>query len=671
MTSILQQACKTAFHRSLIVLIVTALIGSFASLLSPVSASAAGPEVLRLPATAATYVSNAEPNKNFSNANGLLATSTIYQTYLKFDTAQIRGREVTAVELRLGARVLQTSEPGIVVRGASTAWSPQTVTARNRPAVKPAALETSIRPKVGAHTPIDLTGAPGLNTTSDTSLEITYSASSSGLVLEKKGKLQPTLYVTLAGKATPSQPKPDTKPDTKPRPDTNKKPLPFDPSSSGPKMVFAHYFTPYPISLDNAPPSRDYYARNYLQPGGEGGKFSAYGGLLRDRPIPRDPIGGDWRLEDAKTEVRQAMGGGIDGFAVDLLGFGGFHWDASKRMLRAAEQVSPSFKIMLQPDMTSGVGGASASLMADKLAELSRSSATYRLSDGRVVVSPFAAERKSTGYWREVMSLMSSRHGVNTALMPLFIDPAPNLKKFAPISYGMGEWGMRDPGGIKARPDYAGTARSLGQKWMSSISVQDVRHTQRIFDEAGNTEALRASWQRALDDKAQFALITTWNDYSESTSIAPSADHGYAFLDINAYYSTRFHTGSYPAIRSDALYVSHRVHDYQMVPTQQSKRARLRSSRTPARNTVEVLSFLTSSAEVRVQVGSKTHVYTAPAGVSAKTFPLRTGVVAASAKRSGSTVASVTSPDPVVGSAPAADLTYHAATSRRANPRMR
>lgn len=269
------------------------------------------------------------------------------------------------------------------------------------------------------------------------------------------------------------------------------------------------------------------------------------------------------------------------------------------------------------------------------------------------------------------MKIMSSRHGVKAALMPVFIDPAPNLKKFAPISYGMGEWGMRDPGGIKARPKYAATAHSMGKKWISSISVQDVRHTQRIYDEAGNTEALRASWQRALDDKAEFALIVTWNDYSESTSIAPSADHGYAFLDISSYYSTRFHTGSYPAIKADALYLSHRVNDYKMTPTQQTKRARLRSSRTPARNTVEVLSFLTKAAEVRVVVGSKTHTYTAPAGVSAKTFPLQTGTIGASAKRSGSTIAKVTSPDRVVGSAPTADLTYHAATSRRANPRTR
>jgi hypothetical protein len=44
------------------------------------------------------------------------------------------------------------------------------------------------------------------------------------------------------------------------------------------KKVFAHYFTPYPISLDDKAADADYYTRNYLTPGGEGGKHAAYGG---------------------------------------------------------------------------------------------------------------------------------------------------------------------------------------------------------------------------------------------------------------------------------------------------------------------------------------------------------------------------------------------------------
>src|ERR1700722_11398654 len=42
---------------------------------------------------------------------------------------------------------------------------------------------------------------------------------------------------------------------------------------SSPKKVFAHYFYPFPLQVDNVPASRDYYNRNYLQKDGESGKW--------------------------------------------------------------------------------------------------------------------------------------------------------------------------------------------------------------------------------------------------------------------------------------------------------------------------------------------------------------------------------------------------------------
>lgn len=78
-------------------------------------------------------------------------------------------------------------------------------------------------------------------------------------------------------------------------------PLPFElPSTAtlraSSHKVFAHYFTPYPISLNNKAGADDYYTKNYLNPAGESGKHAAYGGLLRDRPFPGRccPATGSW-----------------------------------------------------------------------------------------------------------------------------------------------------------------------------------------------------------------------------------------------------------------------------------------------------------------------------------------------------------------------------------------
>jgi len=58
---------------------------------------------------------------------------------------------------------------------------------------------------------------------------------------------------------------------------------PFDqPSLSvlrqSPKKVFAHYFPPFPLSLDNKSPANDYYTMGYLSPAGESYKHLYCGG---------------------------------------------------------------------------------------------------------------------------------------------------------------------------------------------------------------------------------------------------------------------------------------------------------------------------------------------------------------------------------------------------------
>jgi hypothetical protein len=65
-----------------------------------------------------------------------------------------------------------------------------------------------------------------------------------------------------------------------------------------------------------------------------------------------------------------------------------------------------------------------------------------------------------------------------------------------------GSWGVRNPSGILHGPNYIAQVHALGKKWMSPIAVQDSRPTQFVYAESANTEVLRASWKRAIDDGA-------------------------------------------------------------------------------------------------------------------------------------------------------------------------
>ncbi|WP_330333684.1 glycoside hydrolase family 71 protein [Streptomyces sp. NBC_00536] len=446
--------------------------------------------------------------------------------------------------------------------------------------------------------------------------------------------------------------------------------LPFDlPAAaelrSGGKLVFAHYFTPYPLSLDNASADTDYYTRNYLTPAGENGKHERYGGLLRDRPLPVRPQEGDWELADLRQEVRTARAAGIDGFTLDLLSLSGPNWDRANLLMEAARSVDPAFKVMLMPDMTS-LNADDPAVLADALAALGKAPAAHRLGDGRLVVSPFKAEARDVAWWTGVLGLLESKHGIRTAFVPLFLDFGANNARFAPISYGFSEWGSRSYVGQDGATGDVRRAHGTGKIWMQPVSVQDARPNQGIYDEAGNTATLRATWAHAIDDGADWVQLTTWNDYSEGSQFAPSLHNGHTYLDISSYYLARFKTGAWPEIVRDTLYLTSRTQFAAADPTGgQSLLMSPRKGSAAPRDAVEVLSFLTAPATVRTDTGGARGAYRAPGGVHAQLLTLRPGTSSAEAVRDGTTRTAVTLPYAVDRGAGVQDLQYYGATSGR------
>ncbi|WP_448316884.1 glycoside hydrolase family 71 protein [Streptomyces sp. CO7] len=445
-------------------------------------------------------------------------------------------------------------------------------------------------------------------------------------------------------------------------------PLPFDlPSTerlrSSDRLVFAHYFTPYPLSLDNRPADEDYYARNYLAADGESGKHAAYGGLLRDRPLPVEPASGDWRSAHYRQEVRTAVAAGIDGFSVDLLSLEGPNWERVQLLMRAAREEDPGFRIMLMPDMKSL--DADPATLARALAELGAAPNAHRLDDGRLVVSPFKAEEKPAGWWREVLDTLRTRHGVRTAFVPVFLDLTSHADEFAPLAHGFSTWGSRSHTTLGHYSEHAELARRHGKLWMQPVAVQDARPNQGVYDEAGNTETLRGSWNHAIEDGADWVQLTTWNDYSESTQFAPSSHNGHTYLDVSSYYLARFKTGSWPRVVRDTVYLTHRVQPHDARAAGQPEPMRPRPGSAPARDTVEVLTFLARPGAVDVTVGDLHERFTMEAGVRAELLPLRPGRTAAEVTRGGRTTTEAVTRFAVTTSPEVQDLQYYGVTGGR------
>jgi hypothetical protein len=153
-------------------------------------------------------------------------------------------------------------------------------------------------------------------------------------------------------------------------------------------------------------------------------------------------------------------------------------------------------------------------------------------------------------------------------------------------------------------------------------------------------------WASAHAGNAEWVQLITWNDYSEHTEFAPSNNLGWAALDLTAYYTVNFKMGIPPIVR-DTIYVSHRRQPAAAMPTGgQTRRMTLRGGSSPARDQVEVLTFLRQAGAVEVRVGAATYRYNAPAGFYAYLAPLATGTVSAKATTTDGRVTAVTSRSP-------------------------
>jgi Glycosyl hydrolase family 71 len=459
--------------------------------------------------------------------------------------------------------------------------------------------------------------------------------------------------------------------------------LPFDlpaPSvlRSSPRKVFANWVSSLPISLDNKAPTADYYQRNYMSPTGEGGKHAKYGGYLRDRPLGRAPRTGNWRLEDMKTEVRQAISEGIDGFTLVIYtlpapGKSDRLWDNTKLMMQAAAAVDPGFKIIPMPDTSGGskLKVAASGLMAQRMAELGKYSSVYKIN-GKMVLTPFTAENRAPSWWAAMTATMAKTYGTPVTFWPLVQNEIKWRGPFSPVSYGLANWGTRNPrwtnpaqGGSTGPLGRIAAVHSLGDKWMAPVSVQDTRPRSGQYWESENTQNLRNSWDIARRGNAEAVQLATWNDLPEHSGMLPSTQHGWTYLDISAYYLTWYKTGTQPTIKRDAIYLTHRKQSLTAKPTFKQTLLMKHAGGAPGRNTVEALTFAKAAGTVQVTVGGVTTSCAVKAGVNTCVVPLRAGKVSAKLVRSGATVASLTSPYSVTNAPYVQDFEYVGASSLR------
>ena len=456
--------------------------------------------------------------------------------------------------------------------------------------------------------------------------------------------------------------------------------LPFDQAprsqlTASNKKVFAHYFTPYPISLSNKIPSEGYYRAHYMNPYGENSKFYSKGGMIRQKPLDRAPIPTyeDFINTDMRQEIRLAADMGIDGFAVDILNYSGYNWDRTVKILDLAAQEYDDFHILLMPDM---ISLSDPSGFVDMIRQLASKPAAYRLADGRLLIAPYYAERQSPAWWVEQVQKLRT-YGIDVALLPVYQGWRADLQDFISefptsyqdVLYGVSDWGPRTPEGSERLVNDPVEAQAYGLKWMAPVAPQDVRHKVSTYVESRNSLAMRTLWMSAINGGADMVQIITWNDYSEGTEISPSTGTRFGFYDLATFYTQWFKLGK-PEIVRDALYAFYREHHTATALGANAQQTEIMDAihgGTP-NNEVELLAFLTAPATLEIDINGQVQRQVAAAGITSFRAPMRDGTPVFRMTRGGKVIQEMTGGVSIKSQIRVQNMLYHAQSSRRQPP---
>jgi hypothetical protein len=422
---------------------------------------------------------------------------------------------------------------------------------------------------------------------------------------------------------------------------------------SSPKKVFAHYFYPFPLQLDNVPASRDYYNRNYLSKDGESGKWQAQGGFLRQRPLPVSGSASNWRQSNVEQEVRMAIARGITGFTIDVMSVKEATDPLSHlhSLLTAAQTVDPRFKIMVMPDISALKSDADA--VTQIIASVASSPAAYRLEDGRLAVTAFNAGVNPPEWWSAVIAQLSAR-GIKIAFVPTFLGWGKHASAFAAISHGFSDWGTATAGVSDRMKNDAEVAHdSYGKIYMMPVDPQQYRPKNSLYWEAGNSAAFRNAWMSAIDGNTDWVQLVTWSDFSESSQIEPYTDAtlrgdiGSGFYDLNAYYAAWFLSAKQPPITHDVLYYFYRREPAGAASPAQSQANKIINS--SPEDDIELLAFLTAPGVISINIGGRNVAQNAPAGITSFKVPTQPGSPVFSLSRNGAAVISFQAPIQIFG----------------------
>jgi glycosyl hydrolase family 99 len=279
--------------------------------------------------------------------------------------------------------------------------------------------------------------------------------------------------------------------------------------------------------------------------------------FLMDNPVPlsstEDPV-------DLRQMMTTAKARGLDAFVMSWAGkdfAGGIDHHRMLRCLDAARAAGFKMAALFEsgvanPQHTDGIADPDTVLAWLKdIVDLYASDASYLRVDDRPVVLADGGQRMSQAGWSDVLSrLRSSKRdvlligeGINTLRLGAFDGqfyypsnefPGTEIQRFDRAqSLNVRTYHLL-PSDVVGRRVWAATV-SPGY---NDSAINDGR-VARVVDREGGAYYER-QWRAAIDNGADWIVITTWNEYLENTHIEASRLYGDRYLALTEIWRTQF-----------------------------------------------------------------------------------------------------------------------------------
>jgi hypothetical protein len=316
-----------------------------------------------------------------------------------------------------------------------------------------------------------------------------------------------------------------------------------------PKMVLAHFYPWYTANAWNAPQFADHPLSRYSTD---------------------DPA-------DVAGLAREALGAGIDAFAVSWLGHDAGGGDYDRRMRLVLDAVRPTG---LQACVLTETFYANPSNSADQtdaqtmlawlteVVDVFGSHPAYLHVGGRPVIAVYAASQLDPTVWADLMARLRAT-GRNPLLIGDFfhsrlIEVFDGEYQYSNVTLaGDALFDVDHTESLRVRTFNLLRHADRRRIWMASVTpgfddrLLADRPTHVVVDRAGG-RVYDAQWAAAVDTAADWVMITSWNEWFENTEVEPSEKYGTLFLDRTRTWAAVFKGAEPPARRPTPLSTSRR-----------------------------------------------------------------------------------------------------------------